>query len=296
MLPEVRGEYIFNYRMRNISFIGTGGICDVLYYPSDAEDLAHFLQNKPDDLPILCLGNLSNTLVSDDGFRGCIIILSKFMRRIEFGENCVHSEAGVMLGTLIAKCVENGVSCCERLFCIPGTIGGAITMNAGIPNFEISDVLIDISGISHEGQRFSLKRSEINMQYRNGNIPKNLIITSATFRTSRNDIQNLKSNIDEISQKRKLSQPLGQQTLGSTFKNPPGYKAWQLIRGAGCDNLKVGRAAVCNVHSNFLINTGNATSSDFIELIRLIKKMVLEKSGILLEEEIIFVEESGIRQ
>jgi UDP-N-acetylmuramate dehydrogenase len=297
MFPKVRGEYVLNHKMKDISFVGTGGNCDVLFYPKDEEDLAYFFRNKPHDLPILCLGNLSNTLVSDKGFCGCVIILSKFMRCIEFGENYVYSEAGAMLNTLITKCVENGMSCCERLFCIPGTVGGAIAMNAGIPDFEISDVLIGINCISNEGQKVSLKRSEIDMQYRNGNIPKNLIITSATFRTSKKTtLHNLRSMLDELAKKRMASQPIGQRTLGSTFKNPPGYKAWQLIMEAGCSNLKVGHAAVCDFHSNFLINTGNATSADFIELIRLIKKNVLAKSGILLEEEIICVGETSCNE
>ncbi|MDR1288964.1 MAG: UDP-N-acetylmuramate dehydrogenase [Holosporales bacterium] len=292
MLPEIRGEYIFNRKIKEISFIGTGGICDILFYPKDEEDLAHFLHNRSYDLPIICLGNLSNTLVSDEGFRGCIVILSKFMRNIKFGENYVYAEAGAMLGRFITECVENGISCCERLFCIPGTIGGAIAMNAGIPDFEISDVIIDINCINYEGQKFSLKRSEIDMQYRNGNIPKNLIITSATFKTSKKTEQELNSTLDEIFKKRSSSQPMGRQTLGSTFKNPNEFKAWQLIREAGCDNLKVGQASVCDLHANFLINTGDASSAEFIELIRLIKEKVFEKSGILLEEEIIFIGET----
>ncbi|MDR1034357.1 MAG: UDP-N-acetylmuramate dehydrogenase [Holosporales bacterium] len=291
MLPKIRGEYVFNCKMESVSFIGTGGVCDVVFYPKDEEDLVHFLQNKPPDLPALCLGNLSNTIISDGGFRGCIIILTRFMNDIEFNENYVRSEAGAMLNSVIAKCIENELSCCERLFLIPGTIGGAVAMNAGVPDFEISDVLIEISCISHKGQKFSLKRSEIDMQYRSGNIPENLIITSATFEASRRAVPALNSIIDEIAKKRISSQPLGQRTLGSTFKNPPGHKAWQLIREAGCSNLKIGQASVCNLHANFLTNTGDATSEDFIRLIRLIKKKVFEKSGIYLEEEIIFVGE-----
>ncbi|MDR1476423.1 MAG: UDP-N-acetylmuramate dehydrogenase [Holosporales bacterium] len=286
ILPQIRGEYKFDFPLKRLSFIGTGGLCDLLFYPKDEEDLIYFLQNKPSNLPIICLGNFSNTLILDNGIRGCVINLSKFMTRTEPCEGYIRVDAGASLNSVIKLCIEYGISCCEKLFLIPGTIGGAIAMNAGIPEFEISDGLIDINCVNHEGKKFILNRSKIDMQYRKGNIPKNLIITSATLAIQREDKLILTSTIDNLSKKRMTSQPIGQQTLGSTFKNPAGLKAWKLIRKAGCENLKIGQASVSELHSNFLINSGDANSSDFLDLIRLIKDRVLISSGILLEEEI----------
>ncbi|MDR0744728.1 MAG: UDP-N-acetylmuramate dehydrogenase, partial [Holosporales bacterium] len=202
----------------------------------------------------------------------------------------VKVDSGVLLPNFIKECMKVGISCLEQLYCIPGTIGGAVYVNAGIPSFEISDVLISIECIDKtNGTQVFLTRDNINMKYRNGNIHKNLIITSAKLKTSKADMADLKETIRKIQKKRFESQPIGMPTCGSTFKNPPGLKAWQLIKESNCDRLSVGGAAVSDKHCNFLINTGNATASDFYNLIQTIKEVVSKKTGILLEEEIIII-------
>jgi UDP-N-acetylmuramate dehydrogenase len=292
-LPEVRGKYIFNFPLKNISFFGVGGVCDVLFHPKDPDDLAHFLQNKPKGLEITVLGNLSNILVLDGGIRGCVVILPKILDNITFIQKKIKIGAGIILAQLIKKCARLNISCCEKLIGIPGTVGGAIAMNAGTPHFEISEILKSIDGIDLSGNNVTFTKDDLNIQYRNGGIPKGVIITSAIFKTLYKAEKEIKKDIDEILQNRKNSQPIGQKTCGSTFKNPPNIKAWQLIKTANCDKLRVGNAAVSDVHCNFLVNLGNAKASDFFCLMKMIKEQVLEKTGILLEEEIIIIGENS---
>jgi UDP-N-acetylmuramate dehydrogenase len=285
-LPNIRGDYRFNVQLRDLSFVKTGGLCDVLFYPKDEEDLIDFLRNKPSNLRALCLGNMSNTLVPDGGIRGCVISLSKFMTNISLQEESANVQAGTCLNALIIACVSQGLSCCEKLYCIPGTMGGAIVTNAGVPDFEISDVLVEVNVVDHQGQRFSLKKTALNMEYRNGNVPKHFIITSAVLKTSPCNKDKLGSAINEMLEKRRRTQPVGQPTLGCTFKNPSGYKAWELIMNAGCDGMSIGDARISDIHMNFFVNSGEASSSDFIRLIQLVKDKVFQSSGIMLEEEI----------
>ncbi|MDR1233950.1 MAG: UDP-N-acetylmuramate dehydrogenase [Holosporales bacterium] len=285
------GEYYFDVPLLDFSSIKTGGVCDVLFYPKDEDDLINFLCNNHPSKPVICLGNMSNTLVLDGGIRGCVVNLSKFMTNISFNKTYVNVQAGASLNTFIIDCVSRNISCCEKLYCIPGTIGGALFMNAGIPGFEISDVLIEIRGVDHHGKTYNFKRHELNMEYRNGNIRKDFIITSATLKTTPSDKDKLELILNEILEKRRRTQPIGCQTLGCTFKNPDGYKAWKLIMDAGCGGMSVGGACISDIHMNFFINSGGATSLDFIHLIKLVKDRVFQETGIMLEEEIIIMGE-----
>lgn len=289
-LPEVRGEYKFDFSLKSLSFFKVGGCCDVLFIPADVDDLLQFLSKKPENLEVTILGNMSNVLISDYGISGCVIQL-RHLDKIEFYDNYVEVQAGVLLSKFISECAQKGISCCEKLFCIPGSVGGAVCMNAGIPGFEISDVLISVSGISFPGVPKIFLKDELNMAYRNGNIPRDFIVTSAKLKTFAKDNNAILSEIKEIKAKRLKSQPIGQATCGSTFKNPSGTapqgaKAWELIKRAGCDRLSVGGAKVSEKHCNFLINTGGAKASDFVELIEIIKQKVFEETGYELQEEI----------
>ena len=288
-LPKIKGEYKLDFPLKDLSFFKVGGNCDVLFIPKDEDDLMFFLKNKPIDLPVTCLGNISNTLILDKGVIGCVVSLLPHLNKIEFFENHATIEAGATLTKFVKKCIENGLSSCENLFCIPGTVGGAIVMNAGIPGFEIADVLVSVNCIDQSGNKMTLHKNDLKMEYRNSNLPKNLIITSAVLKVVKKSKEELELIIKNIMQKRRNSQPIGQATCGSTFKNPEGFKAWQLIKESGCDNLQVGGAVVSDIHCNFLINKGNATAIDFRNLIDLIKESVLKKTGILLEEEIITI-------
>ena len=247
--------------------------------------MENFLRSKPSDLKITILGNMSNVLISDSGIRGCVIQLSR-LNELVFSDGYVEVEARVLLPKFIQACAKQDISCCEKLFCIPGTVGGAVMMNAGIPGFELNDVLISVNTINLDGEKRNFGKEELKMSYRNGNIPKDVIVTSAKLRTSPKDKDLIFGEIKAIYEKRLKSQPIGLPTCGSTFKNPEGARAWELIKQAGCDRLSVGDAKVSEMHSNFLINSGNAKAVDFIELIDLIKAKVLEKTGYVLEEEI----------
>ena len=284
-LPQVRGKYRFNVSLSRLSFFKVGGMCDIMFSPADINDLLHFLLHKPSNLSIAILGNMSNVLISDFGITGCVIRLDN-LNKIDFLNDLVEVQAGTLLSNFINKCANKGISCCEKLCCIPGTIGGALYMNAGIPAFEINDVLVSISGVTFSGKTKTISKDDLKMTYRNGNIPDNFIITSAKLKTYDTDKNILLSTIEELRTNRLKSQPIGERTCGSTFKNPDGAKAWKLIQQAGCNGLSVGGAKVSEKHCNFLINTGDAKASDFVKLIRIIKTKVRDETGYELEEEI----------
>lgn len=284
ILPEVKGQYYYNFDISKISFMKVGGICDVLYIPQDINDLIYFIQNKQKDIQVTIIGNLSNTIVTDDGIRGCCISL-KNLNNITVRNNFIEVECGITLNNFVKFCVSNNISCCEQLYVIPGTIGGALAMNAGVPSFEIKDVVQNIKLINiYNGNILEIDNS--NMKYRNGNLPKNYIAVSCILKTKYEDSNKLKQIIKDIIKKRIETQPINTNTCGSTFKNPQGYKAWQLIKESGCCGLRVGGARISDKHCNFIVNDGNAKSSDVIQLIKLIQDKVLSKTGILLEPEV----------
>ncbi len=286
VLPKVRGTYQFDYELGQHSFFKTGGKADVLFTPDDVDDLLFFIKNKPKDFPVTVIGNMSNTLVLDGGVKGVVINIKKF-QHVEFSDGSVNVEAGVNLGNFIQTCIDNNISCCEMLYMIPGTVGGALFMNAGVLGFEIKSVVNSINIIDLTMGHLSQMSAE-NMKYRNGNIPKNSIVTSCVLRTKNKDKEQLKSLLSEIIKKRKTTQPIGYATCGSTFKNPEGTskKAWQLIRDAGCEKMSVGDASISTVHSNFIVNNGRATSADILTLMNDIKMRVFDMTGIMLQEEI----------
>lgn len=285
-LPNFKGTLISNFSLKELTFFGVGGKCDLFCIPESIEDLQNFLAHKI-DMDIICLGAMSNVLILDSGFRGCIVSTTDSFRDITFFENnTVKVSSGVSLSKFIMACIEKELSCCEQMFCIPGTVGGAIYMNAGIPSFEIFDVLIEIHCIDFTGASVILSKKDIKYAYRNGNIPKNLIITSCLLKTSFLPKGDLENTIRKIKKERIQSQPIGEKTCGSTFKNPPGMKAWQLIDSSGCRGMRCGGASLSGLHCNFIINDNQATSKDILGLINNIKERVFKHHGIMLEEEI----------
>ena len=283
-LPDIQGQYYFDFNLGEISYIKVGGRCDVLYIPENINDLIYFIQHKPSNLPITILGNLSNTLVLDKGIRGCVVSLRK-LNNIEIYDNYVKVECGINLSNLIIVLSNKCISCCEQLYTIPGTIGGALAMNAGIPGFEIKDVLKSIDLVnSTTGELITI--TGIDMQYRNGNLPKVYIATSCILKTTKKEQDELMQTLRNTLNKRLRTQPIHSATLGSTFKNPAGFKAWELIKESGCHTLKVGGASLSNIHCNFIVNNGTATTNDIIHLINLVQKTVFQRTEILLELEI----------
>lgn len=282
MQPNIK----LNFPLKDLTFFKVGGECDIFFEPYDADDLKNFLQAQTPS-KILCLGAMSNVLITDAGFDGCIVSTRNSFNEIKFlGNNRVKVGAGVLLSKFITECIKAGQSCCEQMLCIPGTIGGALIMNAGIPSFEIFDVLTEVHGIDLAGNDVFLSKDNIKYSYRHGNIPKDVIITSCILKTKPATSSNLNEIVRQIRTKRLSSQPIGLKTCGSTFKNPPGLKAWQLIDHAGCRSMRVGGAIVSDLHCNFIINDDNATSDDILKLIAKIKNKVFETHGIMLEEEI----------
>ncbi len=284
ILPKVKGQYLYHFDTSKISYMKVGGICDVLYIPQDIHDMIYFIQTSPKDIPITIIGNLSNTIVTDKGIRGCCISL-KNLNKITVLDESIKVECGITINKFIKFCVQNNISCCEKLYIIPGTIGGALIMNAGIPSFEIKDVVESITLLNIDDGNISEIGSS-KMSYRNGNIPDNYIAISCILQTKYKDSNVLKSEIKDIMKKRIETQPINTNTCGSTFKNPPGYKAWELINKSGCCGLRIGGAVVSDKHCNFIVNEGNATASDVIQLIKLIKEKVFNSTGILLEQEV----------
>ena len=283
-LPKVNGQYFYNFDISKISFMRVGGMCDVLYVPQDVNDLIHFIKSKDKDIPVTIVGNLSNTIVTDKGLRGCCISL-KNINNIKLLDNNIEVECGITINNFVKFCIKHNISCCEKLCVVPGTIGGALIMNAGIPSFEIKDIVESMTLLSTIDGSIS-QINDIKMTYRNGNISKDYIAVSCKLKIQYKDSNTIQSEVSNIIKKRLETQPINKNTCGSTFKNPPGYKAWQLIKEAGCCGLRIGGAIVSDKHCNFIINEGNATASDVINLINLIRNTVFNNTGVLLEKEV----------
>ncbi|MDR0552646.1 MAG: UDP-N-acetylmuramate dehydrogenase [Holosporales bacterium] len=278
-----------DFSIKGITFFGTGGSVDLFFAPSSVCELQEFINSADKSIPIVALGHMSNVVVSDDGFRGGVVCFGHAFESVLFDatDNVVFVEAGVDINNLIKQCIGKGISCVEEMYCIPGTVGGAIFMNAGTPLFEISEAVVKVECINKKnGKIVKLNKSDINFQYRKSNIDDDLIITSCVLKMRKGNVDVLANRISEIARKRRQTQPIAERTCGSTFKNPAGEKAWQLIDRSGCRGMRVGGAFVSDLHCNFIINDGTATSADIINLIEQIKKKVFRNTNILLEEEI----------
>lgn len=267
--------------LKQKSYIKTGGAADMAFFPQNIKELQEFVSNYNEKITVL--GNLSNTLIPDIGIRGCCVFLKNLNSIKILPDNLIYVESGVLLHTLIKFTMLHNLSCIEKLYCIPGTIGGAIYMNAGTRDFEIKNAIDSIQIMKADGTLCNI--SPESMTYRNGNIPTDAIIISCIFRTKK-PLEDLKTVVKSIFQYRLKTQPINTCTLGSTFKNPLPYKAWELINMANCKQLKIGGAQVSDKHSNFIINDGTATSNDVINLIQEIQMRVLVCTGVKLEPEV----------
>jgi UDP-N-acetylmuramate dehydrogenase len=286
-LPKVKGEYRFNSPLANSTWFRVGGNADVIFRPEDANDLATFIKNKPKDLKCLTLGVCSNIIIRDGGFRGCIIKLGRNFAGIKIANGNIITGSSA-LDTNVAKfAAENNISGLEFLIGVPGTIGGALAMNAGAYGTEVKDVLISAKAIDEKGNIIELKNPDFGFTYRKNSLPENLIFVEATFQGKKGSKEEILAKMKNITDSREATQPVRTKTGGSTFKNPAGdKKAWQLIDEAGLRGYKKGGAMVSDKHCNFLINTGNATAKDIEDLGDEVRAKVKEKFGIELEWEI----------
>lgn len=287
MLPEVRGKYLKNVNLSKHTWFGVGGPAEVMYIPADIDDLCYFLRTKPYNVPICLIGGGSNLLIRDGGIPGVVIKLDNpFFRKIEFHTHSITCFAGLKNIELRKVLLDNNLGGLEFLCSIPGCIGGSIKTNAGCFGKCIKDVLLSATIVNGIGQVKEITPEDLQLGYRTSLFPDDWIIISITLKTQETSREEIAKILEEHKQYRIKNQPYNQKTAGSTFKNPEGLKAWELIKKSGCADLQIGGAKVSDKHCNFLINTGSATAADIEELGETIIKQVKKHTSITLEWEV----------
>ena len=285
-LPKVSGRLEADVPLARFTWFKVGGPAEVLFRPADAEDLALFLAATPGDIPITIFGNASNLLVRDGGVAGVVIRLGSNFSAVTV--ECAVIEAGAgAAGLMVARrALDAGLTGLEFLSGIPGTVGGAVAMNAGAYGTEIGDVFDSAEVIDRSGCRRTLRLPDMAFAYRHAAIDPNAMVTSARLRARPGEADEIDRRMEEIRVARETSQPVRTPTGGSTFKNPTDHYAWELIDAARCRGLKRGGAMVSELHCNFLINTGDASAADLEGLGEEVRRRVREHSGVILEWEI----------
>ncbi|MEQ9489267.1 MAG: UDP-N-acetylmuramate dehydrogenase [Alphaproteobacteria bacterium] len=285
-LPAIRGRYTEGALLSKVTWFQVGGPADVMYKPADLEDLQTFLAGKPKDIPVFTLGVGSNILVRDGGFPGVVIRLGAAFATIEIDDDRVIAGAAALDLNVAKAAAKAGRSGLEFYSGIPGTIGGALRMNAGAYGSETRDVLISATSVAPSGDLVTHTPETMDMRYRHCGVPADHIFVGAVFRTAEGDRDAIEKRMQEIREARTGSQPIRSRTGGSTFKNPEGMKAWQLIDAVGCRGLTRGGAQVSDQHCNFLINTGTATAADLEGLGEEVRTRVKDRLNVSLEWEI----------
>ena len=286
-LPEVRGKYIENAKLSKHTWVGVGGPAEVLYLPEDEEDLKMILLKKPEGVPLTVIGGGSNLLIRDGGILGVVIKLDNpSFKKISLEGDVLKVGGGANNSDLKKFMLENNIGGLEFITSVPGRIGGLLRTNAGCFGGSVSDVLVSAKIMNDWGEVYEVEKGDFNFSYRSSMFPENWIILEASFKWVKKDAEEIKKIFDEHRKYREEHQPINKRTAGSTFKNPQGLAAWKLIEDAGCKGLKVGGAEVSVMHSNFLINNGNASAQDIEELGEMIVERVKEKTSIVLEWEV----------
>jgi UDP-N-acetylmuramate dehydrogenase len=285
-LPEVRGRVESNAPLGMQTWFGTGGCAEVLFKPEDRDDLAAFLKGVPEGVPVTVIGVGSNVLIRDGGIDGVVVRLGKaFGNAASIGLE-VHCGAAALDANVARVAQQAGIAGLEFLVGIPGSVGGAIVMNAGAYGTEVKDVFVSAEAVDMKGNVHVVDSNTLAFGYRQSAAPRDWIFTSAVLRGQPGNPDLIEARMNEIRAQRDDAQPLKTRTGGSTFKNPPGMKAWELIDKAGCRGLKRGGAMVSVKHCNFLINIGNATASDIEDLGEEVRAHVKESAGVELQWEI----------
>jgi len=285
-LPRVRGSYRANAPIKDLTWFRAGGPAEVLYIPPDADDLATFLK-AAGDVQLTVIGVGSNLLVRDGGVEGVVIRLGRgFMNAAAEASHRVRAGAGALDVTVAKAALEAGLAGLEFMRGIPGTVGGGLRMNAGAYGREFKDVLIEAIALDRTGERMRFTKAEMGFEYRRSAASADLIFIEAVFEAQPGEKAAIEARMNEITDARASTQPIKSRTGGSTFKNPPGEKAWQLIDKAGCRGLRKGDAEVSSMHCNFLINHGNASGDEIEALGEEVRAKVKASSGIELEWEI----------
>ena len=285
-LPPVRGTYTYDAPLKDLVWFRTGGAAEILFRPADAEDLATFLAARSEDLRLSVIGVGSNLLVRDGGIPGVTVRLSSAFGKIETHGTRVRAGAAALDGAVARAAADAGIAGLEFLRGVPGTIGGALKMNAGCYGREIKDIFVEATALDARGNKITFKPADMGFVYRKSQTRDELVFVEAVFEGSLDNPDAIRARMEELSANREAAQPIRARTGGSTFKNPPGHKAWALIDEAGCRGLKIGDAQVSEKHTNFLINMGDARAADIEALGEEVRKRVKAKSGIELEWEI----------
>ena len=286
MLPPVRGTYTMGAPLKDLVWFRAGGPAEVLFRPADADDLATFLAAKPADIKVSVIGVGSNLLVRDGGIPGVVVRLSAAFGKVEAKGTVIRAGAAALDSAVARAAADAGIAGLEFLRGVPGTIGGALKMNAGCYGREIKDIFVEATAIDGKGNKVTLSAADMGFVYRKAQVPEDLIFVEAVFEGTADSPLVIQARMSELVATREASQPIKSKTGGSTFKNPPGHKAWQLIDEAGCRGLMHGAAQVSEKHCNFLINTGDASAADLEALGEEVRTRVKEKSGVTLEWEI----------
>jgi len=286
-MPRLRGRLLANQSLAELTWFRVGGPAQVLFTPADEDDLGYFLSHLPSELPVYVVGVGSNLIVRDGGLPGVVIRLSPRAFGDTSAEGDVVSAGAAALDKRVAEtAAAANIGGMEFLFGIPGTIGGALRMNAGANGSETKDVLVEATGVGRDGKRLIFNNNDMKFTYRNSGVAPSVIFTAARFRGVIAAPEAIRTRMNEVQSHRETAQPIREKTGGSTFKNPPGNSAWKLIDAAGCRGLKLGGAQVSEMHCNFLINTGSATAHDVEALGEAVRARVKENCGIELHWEI----------
>jgi UDP-N-acetylmuramate dehydrogenase len=287
-VPDLRGRLLANQPLAPFTWFRAGGVAQLLFTPADEDDLANFLRRLPPEIPVTTIGLGSNMIIRDGGVEGVVIKLAGK----GFGEVTIEPGHRVRAGTAVPDvkvaraAADAGIAGLAFFRGIPGSVGGALRMNAGAHGGETTDVLIEARGVDRQGEVRVFSHADMGFKYRHSGAPLDVIFTQALFQGKSGVTADILAEMDRITAAREAAQPIKEKTGGSTFKNPPSGKAWQLIDQAGCRGLVVGDAQVSPMHCNFLINRGQASAADIEDLGEEVRRRVLAESGVELQWEI----------
>jgi UDP-N-acetylmuramate dehydrogenase len=285
-MPKLKGRLIANQPLADLAWFRVGGPAQAMFMPDSEDDLSYFLSKLPNDIPVQVVGLGSNLIVRDGGVPGVVVRLGRGFNTVTVDGTRVHAGTAVPDVKVARAAADAGIAGLSFFRGVPGAIGGALRMNAGAYGGETKDVLAYATGVARDGDLVTYTNEEMGFSYRHSSVPDDVIFTTALFEGRAGDKAVIAAEMDKITEAREATQPIKSRTGGSTFKNPPGHKAWQLIDDAGCRGLKVGGAQVSELHCNFLLNLGSATAKDIETLGETVRERVQAKSGVTLEWEI----------
>ncbi len=286
-MPALRGRLLGNESLAPLTWFRVGGPAQVLFTPADEDDLAYFLARLPAEIPVYTIGVGSNLIVRDGGVEGVVIRLSpRGFGEIKTEADTVRAGTAALDKRVAEASAAASIGGLEFYFGIPGSIGGALRMNAGANGGETKDVLVEARGVTRSGKKVTFSNTEMKFVYRGNGVDPSIVFTSALFRGRMADPEAIRARMNEVQQHRETAQPIREKTGGSTFKNPPGHSSWKLVDAAGLRGFRVGGAQVSDMHCNFLINTGDATAHDIETLGETVRARVKAHSGIELQWEI----------